>query len=126
MKFIQGNNRNQIHLFPVSLDESIDPGNEIRVIDLFVESLSVKDFGFSTDFPENGRPAYHPAYLLRLFIYGYLNKIRSSRELEKKLQESGCPQISLSDPESRQTVIRNIITEVDDVQTTVDAKKISP
>lgn len=84
MKFIQGHNRTQIQLFPVSLDESIDPNNEIRIIDLFVESLSVKDFGFRTDFPENGRPAYHPADILKLFIYGYLNKIRSSRDLEKE------------------------------------------
>jgi transposase len=88
MKFIQGHNRNQIHLFPVSLDESIDPDNEVRIIDLFVESLSIKDYGFRTDFPENGRPAYHPADLLRLFIYGYLNKIRSSRDLEKECKRN--------------------------------------
>ena len=49
-----------------------------------MESLSVKDFGFRTDFPDNGRPAYHPADLLKLFIYGYLNKVRSSRDLEKE------------------------------------------
>ena len=84
MKFIQGYNRTQINLFPVSIDQSIDPENEVRLIDLFVDSLSVKDFGFRTDFPENGRPAYHPADLLKLFIYGYLNKIRSSRDLEKE------------------------------------------
>lgn len=84
MKFIQGHNRNQINLFPVSLDESIDPGNEVRIIDLFVNSLSVKDYGFRMDFIENGRPAYHPSDLLKLFIYGYLNKVRSSRDLEKE------------------------------------------
>jgi transposase len=54
MKFIQGQNRNQIILFPISLDQSIDPENEVRIIDLFVESLSIKDYGFRTDFPENG------------------------------------------------------------------------
>lgn len=84
MKFIQGQNRNQINLFPVSLDESIDQENEVRIIDLFVESLPVKDYGFRTDFQENGRPAYHPSDLLKLFIYGYMNKVRSSRELEKE------------------------------------------
>jgi transposase len=84
MKFIQGNNRTQINLFPVSLDQSIDPENEVRIIDLFVESLSIKDYGFRTDFTENGRPAYHPTDLLKLFIYGYLNKVRSSRDLEKE------------------------------------------
>ena len=83
MKFIQGHNRTQIHLFPVSLDQSIDSENEVRIIDLFVESLSVKDYGFRMDFIENGRPAYHPSDLLKLFIYGYLNKVRSSRDLEK-------------------------------------------
>jgi transposase len=84
MKFIQGHNRNQITLFPVSLEQSIDPDNEVRIIDLFVDSLSVKDYGFRTDFPENGRPAYHPSDLLKLFIYGYMNKIRSTRDLEKE------------------------------------------
>jgi transposase len=83
MKFIQGQSRDQINLFPVSLDKSIDPDNEVRIIDFFVESLSIKDYGFRTDFTENGRPAYHPTDLLKLFIYGYLNKVRSSRDMEK-------------------------------------------
>jgi len=84
MKFISGQNRNQITLFPVSLEQSIDADNEVRLIDLFVDSLSVKDYGFRTDFPENGRPAYHPSDLLKLFIYGYMNKVRSTRDLEKE------------------------------------------
>ena len=88
MKFIQGHNRNQINLFPVSLDQSIDPDNEVRIIDLFVENLSIKDYGFRTDFIENGRPAYHPSDLLKLFIYGYLNKVRSSRDLEKECKRN--------------------------------------
>jgi hypothetical protein len=48
MKFIHGHNRTQINLFPVSLDQSIDPENEVRMMDLFVDSLSIKDFGFRT------------------------------------------------------------------------------
>jgi len=84
MKFIQGHNRTQINLFPVSLDQSIDPDNEVRIIDLFVDSLSIKDYGFRMDFIENGRPAYHPSDLLKLFIYGYMNKVRSTRDLEKE------------------------------------------
>jgi hypothetical protein len=84
MKFIQGHNRTHINLFPVSLDESIDPDNEVRMIDLFVESLSLKDYGFREDFVENGRPAYHPSDLLKLFIYGYMNKVRFSRDPEKE------------------------------------------
>src|SRR4030066_1247291 len=88
MKFIQGQNRTQINLFPISLDQSIDPENEVRIIDLFVDSLSIKDYGFRTDFIENGRSAYHPADLLKLFIYGYMNKIRYSRDLEKECRRN--------------------------------------
>jgi len=88
MKFIQGHNRTQINLFPVSLDQSIDPDNEVRMIDLFVDSLSIKDYGFRTDFTENGRPAYHPSDLLKLFIYGYMNKVRYSRDLEKECKRN--------------------------------------
>ena len=83
MKFIEGTNRKQIHLFPISLDESIESDNQVRLIDLFVDSLNLKEFGFKIDFTENGRPAYHPSDLLKLYIYGYLNKARSSRDLEK-------------------------------------------
>lgn len=57
MKYIQGNNRTQIYLFPVSLEDSIDMDNEVRLIDLFVNSLSLKDYGFKVRFVENGRPA---------------------------------------------------------------------
>jgi transposase len=88
MKFIQGTNRYQTHLFPVSLEESIDVDNEVRVIDIFIDSLSLKELGFDMTFEENGRPAYHPADLLKLFLYGYLNKIRSSRDLEKECKRN--------------------------------------
>ena len=83
MKFIQGSDRTQTHLFPTSLEASIDEDNEVRLIDLFVNTLDLDEFGFRTDFTENGRPAYHPSFLLKLFIYGYLNKVRSSIDLEK-------------------------------------------
>jgi len=84
MKYIIGQNREQLNIFPISLDESISRDNEVRIIDLFVESIDVKGFGFKVDYGENGRPAYHPADLLKLYIYGYLNKVRSSRDLEKE------------------------------------------
>ena len=84
MKYIQGQNRTRINLFPVSLDQTIDPENEVRIIDLFVDSLSIEDYGFRTDFIENGRPAYHPSDLLKLSIYGYMNKVRTTRDLEKE------------------------------------------
>ena len=88
MKFIQGTNRNQAILFPVSLEQSIDEDNEVRIIDLFVDSLSLQDYGFEMEYVENGRPAYHPADLLKLYIYGYLNKTRTSRDLEKECKRN--------------------------------------
>ena len=88
MKFIKGQDRTQTHLFPVSLDQSIDSQNEVRLIDLFVDSLPLENFGFDKLFVENGRPAYHPSYLLKLYIYGYLNKVRSSRDLEKECKRN--------------------------------------
>ena len=84
MKYIKGNDRNQIALIPNSLDSAIDQDNEVRIIDLFVDSLNLMEMKFRLDFGENGRPAYHPSDLLKLFIYGYLNKVRSSRDLEKE------------------------------------------
>lgn len=68
MKFIQGQDRFQTCLFPVSHDASIDENNEVRLIDLFVDSLNLKFFGFSVDFVDNGRTAYHPKDLLKLYI----------------------------------------------------------
>lgn len=88
MKYIQGQDRAQTYLFPVSLDGAIGANNEARLIDLFVGSLDLKGFGFKVEFVENGRPAYHPADLLKLYIYGYLNKIRSSRDLEKECKRN--------------------------------------
>lgn len=86
MKFIKGKDRNQAEFF--CLNQAIEQSNEVRLIDLFVGSLSLSEFGFKTDFIENGRPAYHPSDLLRLFIYGYLNRIRSSRHLEKECKRN--------------------------------------
>jgi len=88
MKFIKGDNRTQINLFPVSLEHAIDENNEVRIIDLFVDSMSLEDYGFKIEYVENGRPAYHPSDLLKLYIYGYLNKTRSSRDLEKECKRN--------------------------------------
>lgn len=83
-KFITGTNRNQLPLFASSIDDAIAQDNQVRLIDLFVDSLKLTDFGFDFHFVENGRPAYHPSDLLKIFIYGYLNRMRSSRTLEKE------------------------------------------
>jgi len=84
MHYIQGQNREQSVLFPQSLDQIISADNEVRIIDLFVESISITDFKFVVKTSIEGRPAYHPKDLLKLFVYGYLNSIRSSRTLEKE------------------------------------------
>lgn len=88
MKYIKGQNREQTYLFPISLNDAIDPENEVRLVDVFVDSLELRGYGFKVDFVENGRPAYHPADLLKLYIYGYLNKVRSSRDLEKECKRN--------------------------------------
>lgn len=88
MKFIKGQDRAQTQLFPVSLEQSIGPQNEVRLIDLFVDKLPMENFGFDKKFVENGRPAYHPSELLKLYIYGYMNKVRSSRDLEKECKRN--------------------------------------
>jgi transposase len=88
MKFIKGHDRTQTALFPLTLEQSIGQDNEVRIIDLFVDSLPLTDYGFEMDYVENGRPAYHPSDLLKLYIYGYLNKTRSSRDLEKECKRN--------------------------------------
>jgi len=88
MQFIQGKNREQSILFPQSLDQIIAPDNEVRIIDLFAESINLEEFKFVTKTSKEGRPAYHPKDLLKLFVYGYLNHIRSSRSLEKECKRN--------------------------------------
>jgi transposase len=83
MPYIKGENRNQITLFPEAVDDYITPDNPVRVIEAFVDSLDMKELGFKRTTPNDvGRPAYDPRDLLKLYLYGYLNRIRSSRKLE--------------------------------------------
>jgi transposase len=85
MGFIQGIARSQMVLFPESLDEYITDDNPVRFIDAFVENLDLRALGFERVVPkETGRPPYSPGAMLRLYIYGYLNSVRSSRKLEKE------------------------------------------
>lgn len=88
MQFIQGKNRSQVPLYALCLDETIDQDNEVRIIDLFVESIDISDYQFVIKQTKEGRPAYHPKVLLKLFVYGYLNSIRSSRNLEKECKRN--------------------------------------
>lgn len=82
MGYIQGSDRSQITFFPESLDEYISENNPVRVIDAFVDSINLIKAGFTRATPaKEGRPGYDPRHLLKLYIYGYFNKIRSSRKL---------------------------------------------
>jgi transposase len=88
MRYITGTDRTQAVLFPQSLDDIIDQDNEVRLLDLFVESLDLSTFSFHLKGSEEGRPAYHPKDLLKLYVYGYLNSVRSSRALEKECKRN--------------------------------------
>jgi transposase len=84
-RFVEGSDRSQTTLFPECLDDWIDEDNPVRVIDAFVDSIDLGELGFDGVVPEaTGRPAYHPAVLLKLYIYGYLNRVQSSRRLERE------------------------------------------
>src|ERR1700694_811904 len=88
-RYVEGENRFQSTLFPESLDDYIAADNPVRVGDVFVEELDLKEMGFEGAEPEaTGRPAYHPGTLLKIYIYGYLNRIQSSRRLERETQRN--------------------------------------
>jgi transposase len=79
-RYVEGEDRSQATLFPERLDDYIAEDNPVRVIDVFVDELDLALLGFDGMEPElTGRPAYHPATLLKIYIYGYLNRIQSSR-----------------------------------------------
>jgi len=84
-RFIEGIDRAQSTLFPESLEDWISEDNPVRVIDVFVDELDLAELGFSGVEPEaTGRPSYHPSVLLKLYIYSYLNRVQSSRRLERE------------------------------------------
>src|SRR5262249_15419595 len=84
-RFIAGADRGQTTLLPECLDDFIDESNPVRVIDAFVDALDSAELGFDSVAPAaTGRPSYHPSVLLKLYIYGYLNRVQSSRRLERE------------------------------------------
>jgi transposase len=88
-RFIEGEDRSQSTLFPERLDDYIAEDNAVRVIDAFVEKLDLRDLGFERAEPSvTGRPGYHPGVMLKIYIYGYLNRIQSSRRLERESQRN--------------------------------------
>ncbi len=86
--FIEGDNRQQATLFPERLDDFIAEDSAVRVIDVFIEELDLTGLGFKTESKDTGRPGYHPATLLKLYVYGYLNRVQSSRRLEREAQRN--------------------------------------
>ena len=83
--YLEGVDRGQATLLPDRLDDFVDADNPIRVIDVFVDALDLRELGFARALPTTmGRPGYHPAVLLKLYVYGYLNRIASSRRLERE------------------------------------------
>src|ERR1035437_747298 len=84
-RFVEGADRGQSALFPECLEDWIDEDNPVRVIDVFVDELDLAELGFSgVEAEVTGRPSYHPAVLLKLYIYGYLNRVQSNRRLERE------------------------------------------
>jgi len=85
MSYIRGESREQIYLLPEAIDDYVGPENPVRFLDVFVEKLDLEGLGFQHATPaETGRPPYDPGDLLRLYLYGYLNRVRSSRRLEQE------------------------------------------
>lgn len=82
--FIEGEPRTQATLFPERLDDYITEENPIRVIDVFIDNINLTGMGFKTQPAATGRPAYHPTTMLKLYVYGYLNRVQSSRRLERE------------------------------------------
>src|ERR1017187_3888922 len=88
-RFVVGDDRSQSILFPERLDDYLGDDNPVRAIDVFVDELDLAELGFGGVEPEaTGRPAYHPATLLKIYIYGYLNRVQSSRRLERECQRN--------------------------------------
>ena len=84
-RFIEGVDRSQTTLFPERLEDWTDEANPVRVIDAFVDGLDLNELAFERAVSAaTGRPGYHPSVLLKLYIYGYLNRVQSSRRLERE------------------------------------------
>jgi transposase len=88
-RFVEGEDRRQAVLLPEYLDDYVSEENPVRVIDVFVDELDLGVVGFAGVVPEaTGRPAYHPSVLLKIYVYGYINQIASSRRLEREAQRN--------------------------------------
>ena len=89
-RFIEGEDRTQVTLLPECLDDYVGSDNPVRVVEAFVEQLDLRQMEFEGVDPlVTGRPAYHPAVLLKIYTYGYLDRLHSSRRLERETQRNG-------------------------------------
>ena len=87
-RFIEGQDRHQVTLLPECLDDFVAEDNPVRVVDAFVGELDLASLGFDAVPAATGRPSYHPAVMLKIYIYGYLNRVQSSRRLERECQRN--------------------------------------
>ena len=86
--YIEGENRQQSTLFPERLDDYVAGDSSVRVIDVFIDDLDISGLGFKTEAEHTGHPAYHPSTMLKIYVYGYLNRVHSSRRLEREEQRN--------------------------------------
>src|ERR1700740_2305434 len=88
-RFVEGDDRKQVALLPECVDDYIGQDNPVRVIEAFVDELDLSELGFNGTTPAlTGRPSYHPGAMLKIYIYGYLNRVPSSRRLERECQRN--------------------------------------
>jgi transposase len=84
-RYVEGRNRSQNFLLPENVDDYVDENNPVRAIEGFVDALDLAQLGFGRAVPaETGRPSYHPSTMLKIYLYGYLNRVQSSRRLERE------------------------------------------
>ena len=81
-RFIEGQDRNQSTLLPDCIEDYVEGDNPVRAVDAFIDMLDLATLGFNVEPEATGRPGYHPATMLKLYLYGYLNQVQSSRRLE--------------------------------------------
>jgi transposase len=88
-RFVEGDDRKQVALLPQCVDDYIGQDNPVRIVDVFVDELDLTTLGFKGTAPAiTGRPSYHPGVMLKIYIYGYLNRVPSSRRLERDCQRN--------------------------------------
>ena len=86
--FIEGESRTQSTMFPERIDDYVEEDSVVRVVDVFIDRLDISGLGFKAEAAETGRPGYHPRTMLKIYVYGYLNQVQSSRRLEREAQRN--------------------------------------